>query len=86
MLMEVGAANEALDLLSELRLENDESLELWYLLCCAAGQAGETELALEEAQAAIEYASSEACPEEEREWLGPLHEALEEAGARNKDA
>ena len=57
-----------------LRMEEDESLELWYLLCCAALQAGELELAAAEAAAALEFAESDACPEDEKEWMEQLHE------------
>ena len=82
-----------------LRMEEDESLELWYLLCCAALQAAaisplylpyisptspllccaalqasELDLAAAEAAAALEFAASEACPEDEKEWMGQLRE------------
>ena len=82
-----------------LRMEEDESLELWYLLCCAALQAaaispldllyisprshllccaalqaGELELAVAEAAAALEFAESDACPEDEKEWMEQLRE------------
>ena len=57
-----------------LRMEEDESLELWYLLCCAALQAGELELAAAEAAAALEFAESDACPEDEKEWMEQLRE------------
>ena len=45
-----------LPMLQALRMEEDESLELWYLLCCAALQADEGELAAAEAAAALEFA------------------------------
>ena len=63
-----------LALLQALRMEEDESLELWYLLCCAALQADEGELAAAEAAAALEFAESDACPEDEKEWMEQLHE------------
>lgn len=81
MLMEVGKAAEALDLLTGLRLEDDESLELWYLVCCAALLANEPALALEEASQAADFAESAACPDEERQWLGQIAELREEARA-----
>ena len=80
-------------------MEEDESLELWYLLCCAALQAAamsplylpyisptspllccaalqasELDLAAAEAAAALEFAASDACPEDEKEWMGQLRE------------
>ena len=67
-----------------LRMEEDESLELWYLLCCAALQAGELELGAAEAAAALEFAESDACPEDEKEWmeqLGELQADIAEAAA-----
>lgn len=81
MLMEVGEALEALDLLQMLRLEHEDSLELWYITGAAALQADEPQLALEEASAACDFAQSEACPEEERGWLEQLMELREEARA-----
>ena len=81
MLMEVEQPAEALELLQVLRLEHDDSLEVWYLTCCAALQAGEAGLAREEAAAACAYAQSEACPEDEKEWLAQLLEIEGEARA-----
>ena len=74
LLMEVGRADDALELLQALRMEEDESLELWYLLCCAALQAEEVELAAAEAEAAMAFALSDACPEEEKAWTEQLQE------------
>jgi tetratricopeptide (TPR) repeat protein len=74
MLMEVGEAGKALEVLHALKAEADDVLELRYLAGCAAYQAGEIELAMEEVEAAIAYASSDICPPQEREWIGPLSE------------
>ena len=74
LLMEVGRPDDALELLQALRMEQDDSLELWYLLCCAALQADEVELAAAEAAAALEFAESDACPEDEKEWMEQLQE------------
>ena len=74
-------AAEALELMQSLRLERDEALEVWYLTCIAALQAGESSLALAEASAACEFAQSEVCPPEEREWLPQLLEVREDASA-----
>lgn len=81
LLMEVGGAAEALELCQGLRLEHDDALEVWYLLCCAALQAGEAALALEEASAAIAYGERDTCPPDEREWLPSLREVHGEAEA-----
>lgn len=81
LLMEVGSAAEALEILQELRLEHEDSLELWYITGAAALQAGEPQLALDEAAAACDFAQSDACPAEEREWLEQLMELREEAAA-----
>lgn len=81
LLMEVDQAAQALELLQVLRLEHDDSLEVWYLTCCAALQADEPALALEEANAACEFAQSERCPPDEAEWLGSLEEVREDARA-----
>ncbi|KAL1518874.1 hypothetical protein AB1Y20_003151 [Prymnesium parvum] len=80
MLMEVGKPEDALELLQMLRLEDDDSLELRYLLVFAASQAGDTELAAEEVVKAIAYAESDACPVEEREWLDQLKQIQSEIG------
>lgn len=42
---------------------------------------GEPELAREEAEAAVQWARSDACRPDEREWLAQLEEALAEATA-----
>ena len=42
---EMQERNQAVELLQALRMEEDESLELWYLLGCAALQAEDVELA-----------------------------------------
>jgi len=76
LLMEVEHPAEALDLLQALRMEDDESLELWYLLCCAAQQAGELDLAHAELEQALQFAQAPACPPEEKEWLSTLEELL----------
>ena len=76
---------EALDVLQGMRLEHDDALEVWYLVCCAALQAGEAPLALAEAEAACEFAQSDACPPDEREWLAQLLEVCEEARAMAQD-
>ncbi len=74
-------AAEALELMLALRLERDEALEVWYLTCVAALQAGEPAQALAEASAACEFAQSDACPPDEREWLPQLLEVCEDARA-----
>ena len=79
LLMEVGQPNEAAELLQGLRLEHDDQLEAWYLLACAAMQAGDAGLALEEARSALAFAASDACPPEEREWMAQLEELVQEA-------
>ena len=81
MLMEVGRAAEAHELMLALRLEDDESLELAYLCGCAAVQAEEFESATTDLSAAIAFAKSERCPEDEREWLPELEGLLAEAKA-----
>lgn len=86
LLMEVERAEDALELLQALRLEHDDDLEVWYLTCCAALQADEPALALEEATAACEFAQSERCPPGQDEWLGSLEEALEDARAASAEA
>ena len=42
-------------------------------------QAGEVGLAAEEAAAALEYAASERCPTDWKEWMGPLTELQADA-------
>lgn len=79
MLMEVGRAADALEVLQGARVEDDDSCEIRYLLCTAALLTGEVELAREEATAAIEWVNSPACPPEEREWLEQLQDALNDA-------
>ena len=79
LLMEVGQPNEAAEVLQGLRLEHDDQLEAWYLLACAAMQAGDAGLALEEARSALAFAASDACPPEEREWMAQLEELVQEA-------
>jgi len=74
LLMEVGRADDALELLQALRMEEDESLELWYLLSCAALQANELELAADEITAALAFMEGGACPVDERHWLKQLRE------------
>ena len=74
LLMEVERPLEAVELLQALRMEEDESLELWYLLGCAALQAEDVELAGAEVAAALEFAQSDACPDEERAWMEQLQE------------
>ena len=81
LLMEVERARESIDLLQSLRVENEEALEVWYLLCCAALQAGDFQLALANASAACQFGESEMCPPDEREWLPQLMEIREEASA-----
>ena len=81
LLMEVEQPAEAVELLQALRLEHDDHLEAWYLLGCAAMQAGDASFALHEAEAACAFATSDACPLEEREWLAQLEELREEAAA-----
>jgi predicted Zn-dependent protease len=81
LLMEVERAGEAMELLQALRMEADDHLEVWYLTCCAALQEGEPAYALEEASAACDFAQSERCPPDEREWLEQLMEIREEASA-----
>ena len=81
MLMEVGRAPEAHELMLALRLEDDESLELAYLCGCAAVQTGELESAVLELGGAIAFARSERCPEDERGWLPELEELLADAKA-----
>ena len=81
LLMEVEQPAEAVELLQALRLEHDDHLEAWYLLGCAAMQAGDASFALHEAEAACAFAKSDACPSEEREWLAQLEELREEAAA-----
>ena len=81
LLMEVGDAAEALEVLQDLRLEHDDHLESWYLAACAALQGGDAPLAREEARSAVAFAKSDACPPEERQWVGQLEELLAEATA-----
>ena len=82
MLMEVESAADALELLQGLRLEHDDALEVWYLVCCAALQSGEAALARAEATAALAFAHSEVCPPDETEWIPSLTEVHEEASAQ----
>ena len=77
----ISLAGEALELMLSLRLERDEALEVWYLTCVAALQAGEPAQALAEANAACAFAQSDACPPDEREWIPQLLELCEEARA-----
>jgi len=74
MLMEIGRPADALELLQMLRLEDDDSLELRYLLVCAAMQADELELATDELAKAMEFAQTPACPEDEQQWVEQLQE------------
>lgn len=75
MLMEVEMAAEALELLQDLRLEDDDSLEIWYLLGVAALQASEFELAAEQVELAIAFAQSPACTDVDAPgWLEQLQE------------
>uniref|UniRef100_A0A7S4B8K6 Uncharacterized protein n=3 Tax=Chrysotila carterae TaxID=13221 RepID=A0A7S4B8K6_CHRCT len=85
LLMEVGMSAEALDLLQELRLEDDESLELWYLVVCAALQSGELEIAQAELEQALQFAQSDACPADEREWLPQLMELQSDVDGASRD-
>ena len=62
-----------------MRAEHDDHLETWYLVGCAALQAGEAAVALEEATAACAFAHSDACPPDEAEWLEQLEGLCEEA-------
>ena len=59
----------------------EDSLEIWYLLACAALQADETSIALEELKRAIAHGESEACAPSEKGWLTQLVELRGEAEA-----
>ena len=57
---------------------------MWYLTACAALQADEPALALAEANAALAFVASPACPPDERGWKAPLREVRAEARAATK--
>ena len=59
----------------------EDSLEIWYLLACAALQADETSIALEELKRAIAHGESEACAPSEKGLLTQLVELRGEAEA-----
>jgi len=78
MLMEVDLSAEAVEHLQNLRLEDDDSLELRYLLCYAAFQTNNTELGADELEKAIAFAQTPACDPDEKEWLPQLLELQSE--------
>ena len=67
--MEVGESDDAVELLQALRVEDEDSLEIWYLLGCAALQADELDVAAEEVAAALAYAATDRCLDPQKgEW------------------
>ena len=73
--MEVGESDDAVELLQALRVEDEDSLEIWYLLGCAALQADELDVAAEEVSAALAYAATDRCQDPQKgEWRVQLLE------------
>ena len=73
--MEVGESDDAVELLQALRVEDEDSLEIWYLLGCAALQADELDVAAEEVAAALAYAATDRCLDPQKgEWRVQLLE------------
>ena len=79
LLMEVGKPMQALELCQTLRTHADDDLELWYLTGCAALQAEEPALAVEECMNALAFAKTGACPPQEKAWANSIKELKAEA-------
>ena len=72
--MEVGESDDAVELLRALRVEDEDSLEIWYLLGCAALQADELDVAAT-SSAALAYAATDRCTDPQKgEWRVQLLE------------